>query len=207
MMLAGISSIPLFSQENGEFEYYRDREVRTLFGRDRDGGVYCAFYGGYSQIDSRNAVMFGGRFGWLAGHSIGVGLGATGFLNEYHFEPVINREAFLAGGYGGLFIEPILFPRWPVHLSFPVLLGAGGISYVSKEESLNENMVEDSEVFLVAEPAAEIEFNMTRFFRLSAGASYRFTTPFNVGLSGSPSASSESIEGISYTLSLKFGRF
>jgi hypothetical protein len=36
-------------------------------------------------------------------------------------------------------------PRFPVHLSFPVLFGAGGISYISKEDSRNNNLIEDSE--------------------------------------------------------------
>ena len=42
-------------------------------------------------------------------------------------------------------------------------------------------MIEDSEAFLIAEPGAEMELNLTRIFRLAIGASYRFTTPFNVG--------------------------
>lgn len=200
-------TISLFSQEDGEFKYYRDREMKTLFGHDRNGGVYGVFSGGYSEIDNYHAVLFGGRFGLMAGHSIGVGLGATGFMNEYHYEPVLGRESFLAGGYGGLYIEPVLLPRWPVHLSFPVLFGAGGISYVSKNDSYNDNVIEDSELFLIVEPAAEIELNLTRFFRLAMGASYRFPTSFDAGLAGTPVINAESIKGFSYTLSLKFGRF
>ncbi len=195
-----------FSQ-NPEFDYYKSREIKTLLGRNRAGGGYCAFTGGYSVIDNNHAVLFGGRFGWLASHSIGVGLGATGFINEFHYEPFLDREVSLAGGYGGLYIEPILLPRSPVHLSFPVLFGAGGISYVSREASFNNNIVEDSEAFLIIEPAAELELNLTRFFRLSMGVSYRFPTSFDVGLTGTPRANAESIKGMSYTISLKFGKF
>jgi len=195
-----------FSQEP-EFEYYKNREIKTLLGRNRSGGAYGAFSTGYSVIDDKQAVLFGGRFGWLASHSIRIGFGATGFINEYHYEPSINRNVFLAGGYGGLYIEPILFPRFPVHLSFPVLLGAGGISYVSKESDLNDNLVEDSEAFLLIEPAAEIELNLTRFFRLAIGASYRFPTSFDVGLTGTPKASAQAIKGVSYTATFKFGKF
>jgi hypothetical protein len=194
-----------FSQDP-EFQYYKSREIRTLLGRNREGGGYCAFTSGYSVVDNKQAVLLGGRFGWLASHTIGIGLGATGFINEFHYEPSVGRDVFLAGGYGGLYIEPILLPRFPVHLSFPVLFGAGGISYISKESEYN-NLIQDSEAFLLIEPAAELEFNLTRFFRLSIGTSYRFPSPFNVGLTGIPKASSESIKGISYTVSLKFGKF
>jgi hypothetical protein len=195
-----------FSQDP-EFEYYKNKEIKTLLGRNRAGGAYSAFSAGYSVIDDKHAVMFGGRFGWVASHSLGIGLGATGFINEFHYEPSLDQEVFLAGGYGGLYIEPILLPRSPVHLSFPVLFGAGGISYVSKNSEYNDNLIEDSEAFLLIEPAAEIELNLTRFFRFAVGASYRFPTSFDVGLSGTPKASAESIKGLSYTVTLKFGKF
>jgi hypothetical protein len=198
--------LSLFSQDP-EMEYYKSREIKTLLGRNREGGGYCDFTAGYSRINDKDAVLFGARFGWLASHSIGVGLGATGFINEFHYEPTIDRNVFLAGGYGGLYIEPILFPRSPVHLSFPVLFGAGGISYVSKEPDLNDNLIQDSEAFLLVEPSAELELNLTKFFRISMGASYRFPTAFNVGVSGTPKANAESLKGVSYTISLKFGKF
>jgi hypothetical protein len=195
-----------FSQDP-EFEHYKSREIKTLFGHDRESGFYGVLTTGYSVIDNRHAVLFGGRFGWLANHSVGIGFGATGFMNEFHYEPFLDKEASLAGGYGGLYIEPILFPKFPVHLSFPVLLGAGGISYISKESSQNDNLIEHSAAFLLIEPAAEIELNLTRNCRLSVGASYRFPTSFDVGLPGTTYASAESIKGVTYTLSLKFGKF
>jgi hypothetical protein len=196
----------LLSQEP-EFEYHKNKEIKTLLGHHREGGAYCAFTTGYSVIDDRKAVLLGARFGLMAGHSLGVGIGATGFINEYHYEPSLERDVFLAGGYGGIYIEPVLLPRFPVHLSFPLLLGGGGISYISKESDMNRNMVGDSEAFLLIEPAAELEFNLTRFLRFSIGASYRFPTSFNIGESSIPDSKIESIEGISYTASFKFGKF
>ncbi len=195
-----------FSQEP-EFEYYKNREMKTLLGHDRGGGGYCSFSTGYSNINDLDAVMFGGRFSWMASHSLGIGMGATGFINEYHYEPAIDKDVFLTGGYGGLYIEPVLFPRLPVHLSFPVLLGFGGISFISVDNEFNENFLEDSKAFLLVEPAAEVELNLTRFLRLAVGASYRLPTPFNVGLPGSYSIDVESLRTPSYTVTLKLGKF
>jgi hypothetical protein len=195
-----------FSQEP-EFEYYKGKEIKTLLGRNRPGGGYGAFTTGYTAIDDKNAVLFGARFGWLASHSIGIGLGATGFINEFHYEPSLDKDVFLSGGYGGLYVEPILLPRLPVHISFPILFGAGGVSYVSKETDFNNNMIQDSETFLLIEPAMEVELNLTRFLRFAAGVTYRLPTSFNVGLSGTPTASAETIKGASYTLTLKIGKF
>lgn len=195
-----------FAQE-GEFQYYKGKEIKTLLGKDRPGGGYGSFTMGYSEIDGRNAVLVGGRLSWIASHHVGIGFGGTGFINELYFEPSLNRDVFLTGGYGGLYIEPILFPRLPVHLAFPVLVGAGGISYISNEDGSNRNFVEDSEAFLLAEPAAEMELNLTRNFRLAFGITYRFPTPFNVGSEGSPAVKAESIKGFSGTVTLKIGKF
>jgi hypothetical protein len=194
-----------FSQEDDSIQ--KTQEFKTLLGHNNHNGFYGAFTVGYSEIEDRQAVVFGGRFEWITGHSLGLGFGGSGFINENHFEPSLNSNVFLTGGYGGLYIEPILMPNYPVHLSFPILLGGGGVSYVTEDMNFDHNMIEDSEAFLIAEPAAELELNLTRNFRLAIGASYRFTTPFDVGVSGSPTVSSKSLQGFSYMMTFKFGRF
>ena len=193
--------------QDPEFEYYKNKEIKTLLGRNKAGGGYGSFTIGYSTIDNKNAVLVGGRFSWIASHWIGIGIGGTGFINELHMEPFLNREVFLTGGYGGIYLEPIVLPRFPVHLSFPVLLGAGGISYISADPDFNNNFIEDSEAFLIIEPSAELELNLTKHFRLAFGTSYKFPTRFNVGLSGSPIANAESLKGFSYMVTFKFGKF
>jgi hypothetical protein len=182
----------------------KQNEYRSLLGNHHDGGFYGAFNIGYSKIDDKDAIVMGGRFSWVVNHSLAIGFGGAGFVNEIQ-NVALNSQVFLTGGYGGIYIEPILMPNFPVHLSFPVLLGAGGISYVASDINWN-NFIEDTEAFLLVEPAAELELNLTRFFRMSFGASYRFPTPFNVGVSGS-TATAESLKGFTYTMTFKFGRF
>ena len=71
----------------------------------------------------------------------------------------------------------------------------------------DHNMIEDTEAFLIAEPGAEIELNLTRNFRLALGTSYKFTTPFNVGSAGSTTCQFQCSEGFSFMMTFKFGRF
>ena len=195
----------LFSQENVSTK--KSSEFKTLFGNENHNGAYGAFTIGYSEIDQKQAVLFGGRFEWIIGHSIGLGFGGSGFINEAYYELSLNSDVFLTGGYGGFYIEPIVMPNFPVHLSFPILLGAGGISYVTDNWDNHNNMIEDTEAFLIAEPGAEIELNLTRYFRLALGTSYKFTTPFNIGLPNSPDVNSDSLKGFSFLMTFKFGRF
>ncbi len=203
---AVLISVASYGQDP-EFEYYKSKEIKTLLGRNRAGGGYGSFTTGYSVIDGRHALLFGGRFAWIASHTVGVGLGATGFINEFHYEPAIDMDVYLTGGYGGLYIEPILLPRSPVHLSFPVLFGAGGISFISRDGGFNENFIEDSKAFLLIEPSAELELNLTRFFRLAFGATYRFPTQFDLGSPGSYTIDVDALKSMSYTVTFKFGKF
>jgi hypothetical protein len=194
-----------YSQANDSTK--KSSEFQTLFGKEKHNGAYGAFTVGYSEIDQKQAVLFGGRFEWIIGHSIGLGFGGNGFINEFHYEPALNSDVFLTGGYGGIYIEPILMPNFPVHLAFPILLGAGGISYVTDDWDNHYNMIEDTEAFLIAEPGAEIELNLTRYFRLALGTSYKFTTPFDVGLPNSANVNSDALNGFSFLMTFKFGRF
>jgi hypothetical protein len=206
-----IAAISLLSgviiAQDTEFEYYKSNEIKTLFGKDRSGGVYGSITTGYTTIDNKNALLFGGRFSWIANHSVGIGLGAMGFINEYHYDANFEKDVFLTGGYGGLYLEPILMPRMPIHLSFPTLFGVGGISYVSNDMNFNDNFIEDSEAFLIIEPSAELELNLTKFFRLAFGVSYRLPTSFDLGLSGSQVATAQSLKGFGYGITLKLGKF
>ena len=154
------------------------RNSRPCSDNNRSRGFYGAFSIGYSEIDDNQAVSFGGRFEWIVGHSIGFGFGGTGFINEYHWDDPTFREMYFLQEVTADFILNLFFCRNFLYtFHFHVLLGVGGISYISKEANDYHNMIEDSEVFLIAEPAAELEFNLTRNFRFAIGASYRFTTP------------------------------
>jgi len=117
-----------------------------------------------------------------------------------------SQDLNLAGGYGGLLIEPVLAPFSPVHLAFPVIIGAGGVAYVNYnwwEYSTYQNpVVTESDAFFVFEPGVELEFNVVRFMRIGIGASYRYTSKvhlFNV--------SNDVLNGFSGGFSLKFGKF
>jgi hypothetical protein len=198
-----------YSQEaEGEFEYYKERDVKTLLGKDRSGGKYGSLSLGYSGIDSRKTLVFGQKVTWLPVRSVGVGMGINEFLSEYRHDAITDRDIFLMGGYGGMYIEPIVLPRMPIHASFPVLMGVGGISQMySDEEFLISNMFDEFQTFLILEPGAEIELNLTKHMRLAAGITYRFTTPFELKSSESYITDIKSLRSLTFKLLFKFGRF
>ena len=186
-----------------------NEEFKTLFG---DGNISHGGYGAvsinYSQIDGKDAIMMGGRGAWVIGHSFAIGFAGTGFLNDYHFNPDLagGRNVNLAGGYGGLLLEPIILPRFPVHLSIPMLIGVGGVAYTTSynpyEWDESHYYVEEATSFMVFEPGVELEINVVRFFRLAIGGYYRLTS--KVQLYDTPE---DVLKGFSGGITLKFGKF
>lgn len=198
-----------FETENANSDF------KTLFGDDIEYGGYGAISVGYTNLDDLNAFQFGVQGAWIIGHGVGIGIAARGFISETSSFSSDDEWSFLGGGYGGLFIEPIFFGKYPIHFTLPVIIGAGGLTYSSSNYNdfgywQDINIWDD---FFVIEPGIEMEMNITNFFRLAAGFSYRFAsgvnltyTEMNDGL-GQQISVIDDLDGFNYRLSFKFGRF
>ncbi|UCG27736.1 MAG: hypothetical protein JSV24_12320 [Bacteroidales bacterium] len=214
-----IACIPFVyaQEETGEKEEKKDEvqkseDIQTIF-QQRSGGHYAGFSFNYSEIDQRNGMQFGFRGGWIAGHGLAVGLGGKLFFNESDYDQLyITDKANLIGGYGGILVEPIILPRFPVHLSIPVLAGMGGIAYSFEEFEFDweNSFVEDSDFFLVIEPGVELEFNILRHFRIAIGAYYAFTSDIQLEYIDPPGGTivgPNVLNGLSFGITMKLGRF
>ena len=208
VILLSMAPAAMSQEEGGELQYYRDKDIKTLLGKDRKGGKYGSLSLGYSGIADRQTLVFGEKLTWLPVRTVGIGMGINEFISEYRHDAATDRDIFLMGGYGGMYIEPILFPRLPIHAAFPILMGAGGMSQMyGDEEFLISNMFDEFQTFLILEPGAEVELNLTSKMRLAAGITYRFTTPFELKSSESYSIDIESLRSLTFKLVFKFGRF
>lgn len=192
-----------------------DDEIVTLLGSSDAIGGYGAFSTRYFQLDNRDGVMFGGRGGVIVGHGISFGITGTGFVTQSAYDPVIGDDAMIVGGYGGIYIEPILLPRFPVHIALPVTLGIGGIGYKINNNDSWENWEEDHSSghgFLLVEPGVEVEFNVMRHFRFAVGASYKITSNLELryntgGNYNTRIVPSDALNGLTVGVTFKFGVF
>lgn len=192
-------------------------QVQTIFKENAGHGGYGAISVGYGIIDDRDAILVGGRGEWVIGHGFGLGFGGYGFMNDprdFINEFGSQYKHSLAGGYGGLIIEPILMGWFPVHLAFPILIGGGGVASTSFQDydyyyyDDFDSYVEDATAFFVAEAGIELEFNLVSFFRLSFFGNYRYTTDIileNVNYPGT--ISTDALKGWTVGMNLKFGSF
>jgi hypothetical protein len=174
---------PMFAQQTIRIEERKSSEIKTLFKPDKRDGFYLGSSIGYSPIDNSNGLVLSSRFGWIMDRWFTFGLSGSVFANNidkfnYSYSST-NDALFLGGAYGGLFIEPILAPMKPIHLSFPVIIGGGGAVAFNDFYSNSPDDFSD-DVFFMIEPGMELEVNFTRWMRIAAFVSYRYTSDINM---------------------------
>lgn len=201
LIFLGLGFLLASAQDDNDNE-----NISTIFSKSRSNGGYGAISFSYTQIDGKDAFLMGARGSWIIDHSFAIGLGGCGFVNDVNYHGWMDNELNnnLAGGYGGIYLEPIIAPRLPVHISIPMLFGIGGISRIDDQQNWDNWIYDDSQhdVFLVFEPAVELEFNLTRHMRLAGSVGYRFTSKVEM-----TDTNPDILEGTSIGLVMKFGKF
>jgi hypothetical protein len=208
IMLSGIV-MASFAQNEENKDSDSSDDIRTLMGHNNTMGGYAGITLQYAQINDRDAYLFGIRGGALIGHLMTMGIGGYGFFNDMHYDATLGYDLRLAGGYGGFFFEPILMPKMPVHMAFPIMIGAGGIAVVSSNDNnwWDKNLkTQASDAFMVIQPGVELEMNVTKFFRFCVGGYYRYTTDINIE-NPDYAVPSDVMRDLSVGVTFKFGRF
>jgi len=158
----------------------------------------------YTQIKNEPAVLVGGRGGWIINHTFIIGGGGYGLANQIeadYFTDYYNKP-YINFGYGGFELEYIIQSDKLVHFSIYTLIGAGGVNYRDNSYNNWEDWDYNSDEFFVLEPALNVEVNITSFFRINAGANYRFISGVSYD-----NLKNEDFSGFSGVLTLKFGSF
>jgi len=143
LLLAGLLPFIAIAQEE-EFDYkpYKDQDdIKTLFVKGTTVTGFGAFDIKISDIRNQTSLILGGSGGIILNHNFLVGLGGYGITSNVDFDGTITNETFtLNGGYGGLILGYHIKPKEIVHLSVPVILGAGGANVTSDSmKYLREN--------------------------------------------------------------------
>ena len=188
-------STAVFAQEN------------TLLG---DGEIDHGGFGGpvvkFTSVNDEFALLVGGRGGWIINHTFTLGGGGYGLVNEIDMgNNSSGNSTRLMMGYGGFEMGLILSSNQLLHMRANILIGAGAINIA---ENRNEDWFDfdydnnNNDTFFILEPSFGMELNVTTFFRMDVGVSYRFVSGVNYfGLQN------EDIAGPSADITLKFGKF
>ena len=189
LILAG--TLATFSQEK-EFQTIFDNRDLRISGM---GGPFMQF----TTVAGEFGHMMGGGGGVLLNNFFfgGYGLGLTSAIPDYVNQNPSDR---LTLGHGGFWLGYALFGDKPVHITFSSMIGWGEFGVMQNYGTYP--FVRD-QIFVLA-PTAEVELNLTRYFRIGAGVSYNLYTMVDQSIHGYTSSNLSSPGGF---LSFKFGWF
>ena len=193
---------------------HQNTEIQSVFGSDplRIGG-WGGLSTSISRVGDQDAILMGAKAGIIFNSSLSIGLagyGLSGYMNNLYSGSLDEgRGAYLDAAYGGLFIEPSIASHLPVHISIPIIIGAGGAFYTKtdmydwrKEYHENTDHLLDYSSFFVFEPGLELEVNLVKFVRLGLGISYRHTSGLRL-----IDTSDDILNNYSASFTLKLGVF
>jgi len=192
-----------------------DNQVETLFNRDQNitHGGYAGLEFGYTPVAGRSSFLAGFHTAWIVDHTLEIGINAKGFVTNPLPDLLLDNMNYMyTGGYGGLHIAANIMGNKPINVSFPILLGAGGISYIRTGYNgyYDEFYPESHYAYFVVEPGIDLQLNVSRFFRVAAGVSYRYTSDIYLvysDASADPIADPSMLRGLNASIKLKFGKF
>jgi hypothetical protein len=184
------------AQQSDEYIEFNDRK-NTVHG------VYLGLAAHYGTIDKVDTYASSFKLAYVANQQFEIGFVGVGFYSDVNKLGLSENERDLVGAYGGLHIEPILFSKSKVNLSFPLLIGGGAVGLLHGD--IEDAYIEDDEwepVF-VAEPGVNILYNINRYIQLEAGVKYRFSSRIRL----EPDYAISKINGFSTGLGVKIGVF
>jgi len=170
-------------------------------------GVYLGLTTHFGEIENDDTYFVGLKVAYVANQQFEVGFAANVFYSEQEFLDVGNIENDLIGAYAGLHLEPILFSKSKVNLSFPLLVGVGAVGYITDDfDDFDEDFIDDEyddvDAIFVLEPGINALFNVSRYLQLEAGVKYRLSN--KIKLATSPI---DRLNGFSAGIGLKVGIF
>ncbi len=185
------------------------KEVKSLLGKGNELNGFGGADLRVSEFMDTRGLVTGAYGGVLINRKYLLGVGGYGLATNVEFDGMsggTEKPLNLHGGYAGLMIGGMIGSTELIHLTFPVFFGAGSIQITDKDYFPNtpndaEFTVEKS-AFIVIEPAAQVEFNITEYFRIGAGMSYRYVTGTELD-----NVTDKQLSGSAMMISFRFGRF
>jgi hypothetical protein len=180
-------------------------EDKVLIGPNVKHGGYGAPEVKVTSFTGDAALLVGGQAGWIIDRQLVLGVAGYGLaMSHSPTEELLRPEgpSRIAFGYGGARVAWTHRPQRMFHASFGVLVGAGGVGVVTHDIGAGRYYTHNTAAFFAAEPATELELNVTSFMRVSASVGYRFITGTD-----EPGLHSSDMSGVAGGLAFKFGVF
>lgn len=131
----------------------------------------------FSKIGDSYSTLVGGRGGLIINDNFVIGGCGMGLVHprdrsDFSGKTYVGNYDQVDFAYGGGLMEYYFTPKSLFGFSVGTTIGGGGLTFHSRKEAYDDEY--GSDVFFVAEPEVNFFVNITKFFRIGAGLSYRY---------------------------------
>ena len=174
---------------------------RTLFGGKIESGGYGGPLVKVGPIGGKTGIFVGGQGGWIMNHRFVLGGKGYVLVNDVDIEDRQNLKLEFA--CWGALVEYVFFPDNLLHFCLSSMIGAGSARYAVKNwQEPHDDVNYEEDAFFVVEPGVDAVLNIHKYFRIAAGASYRYTSGV-----GYEDLTNSDLSGVTGQVLLKFGVF
>lgn len=166
-------------------------------------GVYMGIGTHYGKINDADTYLASFKIAFVANQRFEIGVIGVGLYSDLNRKGLGFNDNDLTGVYGGFHVEPILFYKSKLNLSFPILIGGGAITLINEDE---DNLVVDGgdwQAIAVFEPGISLLYNISKYIQLEAGIKHRFSSKVDL----LPENEATRIDGFSVGFGIKVGLF
>ena len=182
-------------------------DQETLFPQDVRHGGYGGIVYGATMANGEATYLRGTRGAWVINltdrHAVNLGL--AGYRTATAFEATDwgsdGPPPTLTSRYRGFEIEYVNRSQQLFHFSAQLLVGSGDVQY-DDDPGIDADIERTRDEYFVLQPGANVNLNVTRWFRLTGGVLYRYAG--GVNLAGT---SDSDLSGLASYVTLRFGRF
>lgn len=179
------------------------QQPETLLSGDIRHGGFGSLVFGVTSVNGQAAYLTGTRGAWSLRFADGqtLHIGLAGYSTENGFDAVNVNNASLPEldlHYGGFETEYLNNSNSLIHYGGQLLVGAGTVRYRDRVPDLAKR----SDSIFTIQPGANIHLNITNWFRINGGVTYRL-----VNGSSLEGTSNSELSGFSAIIGLRFGWF
>ena len=179
-----VSLFFILSLFTGMIQLYAQQEEETTQSILSDKTVISGFgspFVEFSSVNNQFAVCVGGGGALMIDHTFFIG-GYFEGITTNHYMPDLSEfvnieEPGISFEHGGIWMGYVYKPKKAVHGGLSIKLGWGEIDLEGDGYNYNPDLDYDfrDRIFTV-QPQVEVEFNMTKWFKINVGAGYRIVT-------------------------------
>ena len=207
VILLGIISTLLIPAAHAQNIIKEPSEANTLFNSGESIGGFIGFRTKVGDVNDESGLFVGGEIAAVFSHRMNIGFAGYGLVTEIDADTRgQDGELFqLNMGYGGLFLEPVIGSNKIVHLTLPIIIGAGGVGLTHERfisTNHNHEFIEDTDAFFIIEPGLNMQINLLKYVRLDVGLTYRHIDGTNI-----EEVTDDELGGLTVGMGLRFGWF